>query len=362
MNARAWTPVLILACLSTHAYAWRTQPEAAQPQPVYSDPTTHEEASLLRALTTRDNFRFRSLTAYWDNDGTYPNLIEDTDRFYTSGQGIELGFGFMPDDPSRFAPGWTAPRFGAALSIKQHMYTASDIEVADPDPDDHPYGGWLTLGIAFQRADTHRHDHLELNIGVVGSWAYAEDLQKWVHDEWPDEIDPQGWDTQLANELAVNATYQRTWRTDRADIGGLTMDMLPAVRVDAGNVFLRARGQATLRLGWNLPDDFGPASFLGFKDHTGTGWADPDNPWGVYTYMTVAADAVARNIFLDGNTFAPSRSTDKEPLIARATLGVLARYGAFEFGWAQTFETDTFESQPDGQTWGSFVVNFQCRF
>ena len=368
MNSRASAAWSVLLVVSASALA--QQPEVGGDSGEVEDVgmvaemavADRSDASLFAQLTTRSNFEFRSFTAYWDNDGTYPNLINDTDRFYTSGQGIEFGFGFTPEDPSDFAKGWEEPRFGVGFWVKQHMYTASDIEIADPDPDDHPYAGWLTLGAAFQRADEHRHDHVGLEIGVVGSWSFAEDIQKWVHDTWPDEIDPEGWDTQLANELAVNVTYQRTWRTDRADLGGLQMDMLPAVRFDGGNVFIRARGQTTLRLGWNMPDDFGPASFLGIKDHTGGGIEDPNNPWSVYGYATVAADAVGRNMFIDGNTFANSRSAEREDLVSRATLGVMARYKCVEFGWAQTWETETFEAQPNGQTWGSFVLNVQCRF
>ncbi len=356
-------PLLLLMAGSAPALAWGPPGEPPPPAPgVEVAASDGADAPLLAQLTTGSNFHFRSFTMYWDNDGTYPNIINDTDRFYTSGQGIEFGFGFTPDDPSRFAKGWENPRFGAGFWLKQHIYTASDIEIADPDPDDHPYGGWLTLGAAFQRADKHRHDHIGLELGVVGSWSYAEDIQKWVHDVWPDQINPKGWHTQLANELAVNVTYQRTWRTDRADLCGLQMDMLPAVRFDAGNVFIRARGQSTLRLGWNMPDDFGPASFLGIKDHTGAGYADPDNPWSVYGYATVAADAVGRNIFIDGNTFASSRSADREDLVCRATLGLMTRYKMVEFGWAQTWESETFEAQPNSHTYGSVVLNVQWRF
>lgn len=368
MSFRARTPgllAILLACpaawgadLAGAARSPDASPDGAGPAAERAD----ADQGLLDALFTRSSYTFRSFTAYWDNDGTYPNLVRDTDRFYTSGQGIEFGFGFEPADPSRFAPGWEDPRFGVGISLKQRIFTASDIAIADPDPDDHPYSGWLTLGFSFQRADANRHDHFGLDLGIVGPQSYAEDIQKWVHTTWPDEVYPEGWGTQLKNEPALNITYQRTWRTDRAEIAGLKMDMLPAVRLDAGNVFLRARGEATVRLGWNLPDDFGPASFLGIKDHTGGGWDDPDNPWSVYGYARASVDAVGRNIFIDGNTFASSRSASREPFVARATFGVMARYRCVELGWAQTLESDTFRAQPNGHTWGSIVLNIQCRF
>ena len=154
MYCRARTLVVLIPCLASgvlFAQPGGDAPEAAA--------VLDEERSLLGVLTDPDHSRLSSVTLFWDNDGTYPNLIEDTDRFYTSGQGFEVGLSFTPPDPARFAPGWEDPRFGMGFSLKQHIYTASDIEIADPDPDDHPYAGWLSFGFSFQRSDAHRHDH-----------------------------------------------------------------------------------------------------------------------------------------------------------------------------------------------------------
>ena len=323
-----------------------------------------EPQSILEALAETDRYERQSVTFYWDNDGTYINLVENTDRYYTSAQGVELGFKFDASDglSDKLAPGWEDARFGAGLSIEQHIYTATNILQVNPPLNDHPYGGWLSLNLAFQRSDATRHDHFEVGLGVIGEWSGARWVQDFIHDNVPGEDDPAGWGTQLANELAVNFTYQRTWRTEKGHIGGLEFDLLPAARADVGNVFIRARGQATFRVGAHLPDNFGPASLLGFKDHTAGSFADPESDWSIYAYVTLSADGVARNIFLDGNTFATSRSTEREDFIARGAFGVVARYKNLEIGWAQTLETKTFEAQPDGQSFGSLAVNWQWSF
>lgn len=343
------------------------QPEDAGTHPVHDLPPEMVDRtpppSVVDALLDHERYTLRSVTVYWDDDGVYSNIVQDTDRYYSSGQGFEFGFAFDGSDLSdRLAPGWEDPRFGFGLSIKQHIYTSERITDVDPPADDHPYGGWLYLGLAFQRSDRTRHDHLELDLGVVGQWSGAEAVQEFVHNTYPNNDDPQGWGTQLANELAVNLTYERTWRTERGEVGGVEFDMLPALGFDAGNVFLRGRAKVTTRVGLALPDDFGPPSFLGHKDHTAGGFGDPGHDWSLYAYASGGVDAVGRNMFLDGNTFADSRSTDHEPLVTRATLGVVARYKLVEFGWAQTWESKTFKAQPDGQTWGSWVLNIQWRF
>ncbi|RMH31499.1 MAG: lipid A deacylase LpxR family protein [Planctomycetota bacterium] len=359
----ARTLLLCLVCLPAAGRQLELldEPNAAMPPPEVV--SLDERVGLMEAFADRERYEAQSVTIYWDNDGTYPNLFSNTDRYYTSGQGIEVGFAFDGAGiADRLAPGWEEPRFGVGLSLEQHIYTSEYITQVNPPLNDHPYGGWLSLNLAFQRADATRHDHFELGLGLTGQWSGAEAVQKFIHSVVPDQEDPEGWGTQQASELAVNFTYRRTWRTEKGRVFGAEFDMLPTVGFDLGNVFIRARGGAMVRVGMVLPDDFGPASLLGFKDHTAGAFADPCRDWSLYGYLSVNADAVARNMFLDGNTFADSRSTDREDLVGRLTVGVVARWKSAYLGWAQTWETKTFEAQPNGQTYGSVVLGCQWRF
>ncbi len=312
------------------------------------------------------NLELRDFTLYWDNDGTLPRIGRDTDRFYTNGVGIELSFDLRLTDElaARFAPAdeWTNPRFGAGLAIKQLIFTSSDITDPNPPIDDHPYSGYLYFAFSFQRADMDKRDHFELDLGVVGERSQAEMVQKFIHNAFPNQDDPQGWATQTANELAINFTYERTWKTHRAEISGVELEMLPALGFDVGNISTRAKGQVTLRLGHNLPDDFGPASLLGMKDHTVSA-----NDWGegnfsFYIYASMGMDVVVRDLFLDGNTFATSRSVNSEPFVAQASVGIITRYKGLSLGWSQSYQTENFESQPSGQAWGSIVLGYSYAF
>ena len=346
-------------------------PTTALAQPAGGEPEPPIEIDGGGSWSLAD-LRLRSASAYWDNDGTYANIVNDQDRYYTNGFGLELSFdpNFTDEIEQRLAPAekWGPdPRFGVGLALKQQIYTGIDITDPSPALDDHPYGGYLYFALSLQRARVNedwsgKHDHFELDLGVVGERSQGEAIQRFIHNLFPDNDTPQGWDHQLANEVTINLTFERTWRTRKGDLFGLEFDMLPAAGFDVGNVFIRARGRATMRLGMALPDDFGPATFLGHRDHTASGFADPDSDWSVYGYITIGADAVAHNIFLAGNTFATSRSVDLEPLVASLTVGLLARYRCVEFGWAQSWQTTEFETQPNGQTWGSWVVNLVVEF
>ncbi len=339
--------------------------DAPQPDP---DLDIEPDVGLASVMETESwsiqDMSLRDVTLYWDNDGTFVNLVDNTDRYYTNGNGIE--FSFDPNLPSsladKLAPAddWEDPRFGLGLALKQRIYTSRYISQPNPPANDHPYGGYLYFAFSFQRADAHKHDHFGLDLGVVGPWAGAEDVQKFIHNAYPDQIDPQGWGTQLANELAVNFNYERTWKTEKADLWGVEMQMLPALGVELGNVAIMAHAKTTLRFGYNLPDDFGPATLLGHKDHTvgGADWGEGD--FSLYVYASGGVDVVGRDIFLDGNTFADSRSTDSEPYVARASVGLVMRYQHLYVGWAQNFLTKRFDAQPNGQTYGSLVLG--CSF
>jgi len=334
------------------------------------------EASIIEAgddswtgILDLSRYTFRDLTLYWDNDGTVPNLIDDTDRYYTNANGIELSFDphLNPALASRLAiSGEPNQRFGVGIALKQRIFTPSDITLTNPAARDHPYAGHLDLAVSFQRADDTTHDHFGLNLGITGHSSGSEAIQQWIHNSFPDEQDPLGWNTQLPTEPTINFAFTRTWKTKPADIAGLEMEMLPSVGFDVGTVLIDARTSMTLRIGKYLPSDFGPASLLGHKDHTvrtSQSRTRPDGSesnWSIYAYSRLGASAIARDIFLDGNAFAGSRSAQREPLVATFTFGFVAQYESFYLGWSQSLQTERFDLQPDRQTYGSIV--FGCSF
>lgn len=332
----------------------------------------HEDDDSILGILDFSKYTFRDLTLYWDNDGTLPNLIDDTDRYYTNANGIELSFDphISPALASRLAiSDEPDQRFGVGIAVKQRIYTPASILSTNPPARDHPYAGHLALALSFQRADDHTHDHFGLDLGVVGHASGAETTQKWIHNTFPDEDDPLGWETQLPTEPTINFAYTRTWKSKPVElwgVGGLEMEMLPSVGFDLGTVLIDARSSMTLRIGKNLPTDFGPASLLGHKDHTVRTSQSRTRPdatepnWSLYAYTRLGVDAIARDMFLDGNAFAGSRSAQREPLVATFTFGLVAQYESFYLGWSQNIQTERFDLQPDSQSWGSIV--FGCSF
>lgn len=341
----------------------------AGPPPV--DVLDQDPAPGLDAPTGADAWRFTGAQVTWDNDGTYADPFDQTDRHYTNGLKLDLSFdpAFSPEVRERLAPSadWPDARLAFGVVVAQHIYTGSDIERKNPPADDHPYAGWLYTGVYLQRRSGNVHDHAELDVGVVGSWASAEEVQRFIHSSFPGQVQPQGWGSQLANELAINLRLQRSWRTERAQIGGesgLELDGIGRLGADLGNVFVRGNADVTLRLGKHLPDDFGPSRLLDYRDATGT-WS-ADHSWSVYGYARLGMRAVGHNIFLDGNTFADSRSTDPERLVGEAEVGVRAAFelgsGMFEVGYGWTYYTREYQAQASSDSIGAWTLGWVKQF
>ena len=355
---------MLRLCVILTALASLADGASAQPEPTLADEALSADLSMDASDLESDRaWRFRGAFATHENDGSFIEPFDDDDRHYTSGAKMDLVFdpGFDAETREFLAPAskWPDAKLALGVVIAQHIYTASDIEVRDPAPDDHPYAGYLYAGVYFQRATERVHDHFELDVGVVGSWSLAEDAQRFVHG-LPGQLEPQGWSTQLANELAINFRYQRSWKTGVGAWGGLEFDAIPRLGFDLGNVFIRGNTDLTVRVGKHLPSDFGPGRMLDYRDATG-GWSD-EHAWGAYLYGRAGARAIGRNMFLDGNTFADSRSTDPERLVGEFEVGIRAAVdlwgGDLEIGYGWTLYSHEYRAQTDTDTVGAFTIGW----
>jgi lipid A 3-O-deacylase len=157
-----------------------------------------------------------------------------------------------------------------------------------------------------------------LHVGVVGSWSLAEEAQTFVHRQRGFAV-PRGSANQLHNEIGVVAVYELSWRWPHHERRvGLGWDFIPHAGIVTGNVYDYVNAGAELRVGFNLPDDFGtPGIEPGATTSTP---AEGDLQAtrarildvGAYLFARVDGRVVARNIFLDGNTFRDSASVERK--------------------------------------------------
>ena len=79
----------------------------------------------------------------------------------------------------------------------------------------------------------------------------------------------------------------------------------------------------------------------------GSGFFIPLHCFGWYLFPGIEGRAVARNIFLDGNTFRDSRNVDKEPLVGDLQFGIAITWRNLRLGYTHVLRTREFKGQGD---------------
>ena len=319
-------------------------------------------------------FSLPALAENTDSTGRLSFVFENdffagNDRNYTNG----IKFIWIPDDATE-PPKWASkaaniiPWFPKGNSLKngslkhgyafgQSIFTPDDIRVKNPPKDSHPYAGWLyaTMGVASEK--NNQLDLVTFTLGIVGPAGMAKDSQKFIH-KLIDSDDPKGWGTQLRNELGIILTHKHIWRSVKSyQLNKRQLDLSPYTGAAIGNIHTYANAGATLRYGKNLPNDFGPPRVQpGMPSETDFGPSSNKTNW--YLFLGLEGKAVARNIFLDGNTFRESRSVDKKPLVADIQFGVVFDWKDLRLGYTHVFRTKEFKTQKNTDGFGSITLNF----
>ncbi|MEM1109844.1 MAG: lipid A deacylase LpxR family protein [Planctomycetota bacterium] len=345
----------------------------AQPGPIAATPS-EAIASEFKAYSDDDppNESSVSLTVFFENDGTFADVIDKTDRHYTSGQGFAVAWHENAGDS--IARAFDLPADGTALGLTlvQQIFTPEEINAPVLDPDDRPFAGYLYLGGFWQREYQNVFDHVEIDLGVVGPSSLAEQAQEWIHDVI-DDIDPD-WVDQLGDEFAYNLTLRRKWRialwgeTVEGDPGVFEpqtwgLQLIPEVGVDVGNVYRRVNAGATLRYGFNLPDDFGPARLIDPGSATGK----PVQGLSAYVFGRGLGRYVEWNTFIEGsNERNPSEAVSLEPFHGEIGGGFAVDWRRGPWTFNATYQllrlSDEFEEQDVSNGFGSFALRARCDF
>lgn len=315
------------------------------------------------------------VSAQEENDFFAP---DNRDRHYTQGfqldylspglgrSGMAAPMDWIGSVLPVFRPGasTTARRFH--LFVGQELFTPQDKERIDPDPNDRPYAGWLNGGIGFiQDSDQRILDHVEAQIGMVGPAALGKHTQNQFHLAI-DNPQSEGWDHQLRNEPTVNFYYDRH-RRFIADLDNrLSVDFIPGASAAVGNAFDYLGLGGRLRFGQNLRVDYGPAR-IG-PGPTGTAYFNkdhyrPGSLFGWYVFLGAEGRAVARNIFLDGNSFESSRSVGLRPLVGDLEAGAAVFYSDWlRLSYSYLNRSDEFYRQHNPDSLGSIMLSVLVPF
>lgn len=308
-----------------------------------------------------------SLTLFIENDSNPLQPFEHNDRHYT--HAMRLSFAHQPKwaedlgSVMPFSEPYAGGRTGAGYFIGHSMFTPDDITLVTPDPRDRPFAGWLYGGAFWQRdtgpiqpGEVGMMDHIEINLGMIGPSSQAQGLQEWWH-EIDDARTPRGWSHQLNDEFGFDLIYQHFWRAELFQAGGIQGQIIPRVGGTLGNVHRQINGDAMIRIGCNLPDDFGPGRLDQPGAATALGERGRIEPFSVYGYVRAGGRAVQHNLFLEGNTWGESAGVNERPLVGEVQFGVALEFCRHvEFTYSVTYMTKDFYHQEAPDSFGAVTL------
>lgn len=283
-------------------------------------------------------------------------LINDNDAYYNIGdEHYTNGLYASLTTPPRPGDGDSNRRYSVFLG--QSMFTPEDLSLDLPDPHDRPYAGWLYGGVRMYTESAALLDRVELKLGIVGPSSGADAVQRWWHAlHIFGGIPPVGWSHQLGDEPGVVLGAQRTWRVTLTE-GLLDGELLPEANLALGNVFTYAGVGASLRAGRNLRADWGPPAIEPALQ--GSDFVDRDaaGSFAWYIFAGIEGRAIARNIFLDGNTFRDSPRVSREAFVADYNIGAAVIGGPLAFRLSYTERTREFDAQRENDKFVSVSLS-----
>lgn len=364
------------------------------------DPGVIAASGAMPRVATLDDDRFAPdnlrITLYWENDGNWAKPFDQHDRHYTAGVGASVAWrAIWVDNLLKNVPA-TGLGIGGNLDYAMGlvgnltMYTPENINTPVPQVGDRPFAGYMYGGLFVQRA--HRvavpefgfagpgllmdpgaysaFESLELDVGMMGPSSLGENAQTMIH-QMIGLPNPAGWVNQIHDEPEFSLKYARRWRSQAVrliDSVPMTLQVIPEVGVTAGSLQDELRAGAFFRLGYNLPDDFGPGELGNPADATGeAACACPgifDNIFtnqSIYVFARPYGRLVAHNALLQGDNWRHDDgvTVNPRPAIAAVQAGIAWRIlKHFELAYMTTYESAEFSGQHGWDSWSSVQFTF----
>jgi lipid A 3-O-deacylase len=307
-----------------------------------------------------------SQSLYADTD--WKSVTFDNDLFRGSDNGYTNGLYYSwidinPDEKNIWTNFLTKP-FNFSLpnersvvktsgyTLGQTMITPSDITIENPDQREVPYSGLLVLSNSSLYIYENYADYIGVSIGLVGPASLAGDSQKSIHSTTGSTL-PEGWDTQINNEVVFTIARKRSWKVWTSDNGNI--QFLTTASVAAGTIQSHAKVSTMFMYGSNLGNSFASSLLSGSRASnpisTGGGW---------FVFHSIGGGYTANNIALDGNTFENSRSVSYQHNSYSAMTGVA--YSWLDWSFTLAFVDDnviTSNFNTDEATqYGTFTIGW----
>lgn len=267
------------------------------------------------------------------------DFFTKTDKYYTQGinmEGVTPAFGKLPTRYLLLHPSNSKVQYG--LALQHNAYTPTSIQDATIRYGDRPYAAAAMIQPFSISTDEVRKQRMTtmLSLGVTGQIAGGQWMQETIHRNL-DNVMPQGWQYQIANDAVVN--YRLYYEKRLLRLGNV-LELSGTALADAGTLNTRAGAGAHLMIGY-------------FESPYST---TRNRRFAAYVYTHAQAFAIGYDATLQGGLLSNSVYTipggDVSRWVGSNIYGVVLRYGGVYVEYFQANRTRSFATG-NPHAWGA---------
>jgi len=135
------------------------------------------------------------------------DFVFGTDQYFTNGLQLRVYANFMSKSPANYIllPNSLDESIFYALTITHNIYTPTNLDTPLVQYHDEPYAAYLLIG---SRKESYKLSKKlkkvsEFQLGILGPYAGGGFVQNTIHRLLPTTEPAQGWENQVANDLAI---------------------------------------------------------------------------------------------------------------------------------------------------------------
>jgi len=310
-------------------------------------------------LLQADKWELKNFNFYMENDSDV-----QTDQDYSYGSELSLLYYRKDIKDIKLHIPFTAYKAAdnyISFSYSQEIYSPRDIKSSSLIKDERAYAGYMYFSIGIYQSNNNVLKSFIMQAGLVGPSTHMETVQKSVHGLIGSPM-PQGWDNQLQDELILQINYSQKYYYDLDKIYDLDTVLIPEFGFELGNASTKVSSGVLFRWGWEIPKDYGSYTMnnssyskvpLSIKNNFKEKWLFCFN-------FGSRINAIAHNIFLDGNSFSSTHNVEKNSFTIEGYYGFSLKYKEIYIDYIRTHTSKEYKNQKNNLGYGSlqFSYNF----
>lgn len=274
------------------------------------------------------------------------------------------------------------PSSSLVVKLGQSIFTPKDAANPDLILNDRPYAGILYVGFSLHQRYYSPENNMEIldareiTVGVIGPWSFAKEFQDGVHTVLGDEKF-QGWSHQLHNEPAGQLAFDKKFKSYRGSqpmLHGFTGDLIRSAGVRIGNIETSANLGVEVRIGWDIPNDFGsftirpgtdsrPPDVLPVRNNATENSKSNSPHFGFHLFTIIDLKLTAYSFSIDGNLSQSSHRVTREPVVAFGAFGLsfptIIKKRGYNLAIMQVYQSSDFKEQSAHHSYRSVALSIE---